>query len=408
MCKTTLRFILVAAMAVTLVSCAAQQPVAKAWKTAFTAQDLDAKVKSGDYEKKVDNFLVVLDASGSMAHQYKGKAKVDSAKDIVSRMNQTIPDIGLVAGLRVFGKPMAIGSAETRLIYGMNSYSEAGMEEALGNVWCPRGESPLQRAVNAASEDLSSTKGKSALIIVSDGDEKDMDYAAALTAVKTMKGRYGDRLCIYTILIGNDPKGKGLLEKIAQAGDCGFSVSADEIADSNAMADFVEKVFLARVEKVEKPTPPPPPPPKPVVPPKILDSDQDGVPDDLDRCPGTPLTAKVDKDGCWVLDHILFDFDKAELKAKYHAMLDEVVSVMRQNPSLKMGIHGHTCNLGDATYNKGLSVRRAKAVMAYFVRKGIAKERLMPAGYGPTKPVASNLTKAGRALNRRAELYPTF
>jgi OOP family OmpA-OmpF porin len=82
------------------------------------------------------------------------------------------------------------------------------------------------------------------------------------------------------------------------------------------------------------------------------------------------------------------------------------VSVLKQNPEIKVEIQGHTDHIGTAVYNQGLSENRAKAVRDYLVRQGIASYRLTAEGYGLTQPVASNDTEEGRAKNRRVELKP--
>ena len=87
-------------------------------------------------------------------------------------------------------------------------------------------------------------------------------------------------------------------------------------------------------------------------------------------------------------------------------MLDEAVSILKENPEVKVEIDGHTDNRGPATYNMNLSERRAKAIMKYFVDKGVEAERFTVKGFGLTKPAASNDTKEGRAKNRRVELTP--
>ncbi|MFH0844158.1 MAG: cell envelope biogenesis protein OmpA, partial [Pseudomonadota bacterium] len=292
--------------------CAAQQSMTKDWKTGFAAQDLNAKVQSGEYVKKVDNFLVILDASGSMADAYKGKNKLNLAKDTISRMNQTIPGLDLMAALRAFGRFECWPLEESKLLYGPTNYSKGGLEGALNGVAQGRGQSPLMLALNGASQDLKAAAGQIAVIIFSDGDEEDMNHAAAINAAKALKGQFGDRICIYTVLIGNDPKGKTLMGKITDAGLCGFSVDADRIASSGEMADFVEKVFLAKAP------PKPAAPAKPAAPVKAgpRDSDGDGVFDDVDRCPGTPMGARVDSKGCWILENVLFDFDKTVIKSQ--------------------------------------------------------------------------------------------
>ncbi len=137
-----------------------------------------------------------------------------------------------------------------------------------------------------------------------------------------------------------------------------------------------------------------------------LDTDGDGVPDYRDKCPGTPRGALVDEQGCWVIGDTLFDFDKYVIKPQYYRLLDQVVSVLKQNPSLKVEVQGHTDNFGSGAYNRKLSDRRARAVMNYLIKNGIDEERLSAVGYDFSRPRASNETEAGRALNRRVQFRP--
>jgi hypothetical protein len=136
-----------------------------------------------------------------------------------------------------------------------------------------------------------------------------------------------------------------------------------------------------------------------------LDTDGDGVLDTKDKCPGTPKGAKVDERGCWVIMDTLFDLDKYEIKPKYFHILNNVVSVLKRNPYMKIEIQGHTCNMGTAAYNKKLSDNRANSIMNYLIKKGIEGRRLSSKGYGLTRPKASNKTEADRILNRRVELH---
>jgi len=137
-----------------------------------------------------------------------------------------------------------------------------------------------------------------------------------------------------------------------------------------------------------------------------LDSDKDGVIDGSDQCPNTPEGATVDSRGCWILKNLNFDTNKADIKAEGARILDDVVSIMQANPSLKLEVQGHTDNKGSAAYNKKLSQKRADSVMDYLAKKGIGKDRLSAIGYGFDKPAASNDTEEGRTENRRVELTP--
>lgn len=135
------------------------------------------------------------------------------------------------------------------------------------------------------------------------------------------------------------------------------------------------------------------------------DKDADGVLDGLDQCDDTPALANVNFNGCWTLMGI-FAFGKAEISSDAYGQLENVITVLRQNPSLRIEVQGHTDNTGSAAANKRLSEKRAKSVMQYLIEQGIRSERVQFAGYGPSQPIASNSTATGRKQNRRVELKP--
>jgi len=207
------------------------------------------------------------------------------------------------------------------------------------------------------------------------------------------------------------------MKQVAAAGGCGFSVRADGFKDSGDTGDFVKNVFLAEIAKpvdsdgdgVIDDLDRCPDTPKGV---KVdvhgcpIDTDGDGVSDYLDKCPGTPKEAKVNAQGCWILGGILFDTNKLDIKPNFHPDLDAVVTILEKNPALNVEIRGHTDNVGRAAYNMKLSESRAKAVMNYLVEKGIDSKRLSAKGFGLTLPIVGNDTKEDRAKNRRVELQP--
>lgn len=391
------RAILFIVMGLLFTGCATQKKTAPK----FTAVDLNPTLQDGAYVQKVDNFVVILDKSGSMKDLYNGHKKLDYAKCTVSRMNQTIPNLNMTGSLRAFGRFSIFCKQFTQNLWGPASYIKSDLEAGLEKVGFSVGESPLNQALDAAGKDLASAQGNIALIIFTDADKETMNYEAVRKSAMGLKSRYGSRLCIYTVQIGDDPEGKKLLQQVAEEGKCGFYTKADQISSNQDMADFVQKVFL-------KKAPPKPEVVEEVVEKKvvILDSDGDGVPDNLDKCPNTPKGAKVNTFGCWVLEDVLFDFDKYNIKSQYHQFLDEAAAVFQKNPSLKVVVEGHTDNIGPAAYNMRLSLKRAHSVMNYLISKGIAKDRLSAKGYGFTRPISTNTTRSGRALNRRVELTP--
>ncbi|OJX34677.1 MAG: hypothetical protein BGO74_15385 [Burkholderiales bacterium 68-12] len=115
--------------------------------------------------------------------------------------------------------------------------------------------------------------------------------------------------------------------------------------------------------------------------------------------PAAPTSSKV----TYAAD-AFFDFDKAVLKPEGKAKLDDLASKV-QGINLEVIIAvGHTDSVGSDAYNQKLSVRRAEAVKAYLVSKGIEKNRVYTEGKGEKQPVADNKTKEGRAKNRRVEI----
>lgn len=103
------------------------------------------------------------------------------------------------------------------------------------------------------------------------------------------------------------------------------------------------------------------------------------------------------------LRNIFFDTGKSTLRAESNAELDRLVKLMKDVPTLKIEISGHTDNTGSATLNETLSQSRAEAVVAYLTTKGIAANRMTAKGYGASKPIASNATDDGKQQNRRTE-----
>jgi outer membrane protein OmpA-like peptidoglycan-associated protein len=102
---------------------------------------------------------------------------------------------------------------------------------------------------------------------------------------------------------------------------------------------------------------------------------------------------------------IYFDFNSATIKPDSEAVLKQISDILHKNPDWKLSVAGHTDNIGEASFNQGLSERRAAAVKEALVsRYGIAADRLTTRGYGASRPIEPNTTLEGRARNRRVEL----
>ncbi len=104
-----------------------------------------------------------------------------------------------------------------------------------------------------------------------------------------------------------------------------------------------------------------------------------------------------------VLNNIFFASGKAKLTKSSETELNNLLKLMNDIPTLKIEVSGHTDNVGSASSNKILSKKRAKAVVDFLIKNGVASDRMVYKGYGFEQPIASNKTKEGRQRNRRTE-----
>ncbi len=250
-------------------------------------ENLDEEFRMGRYVPKIDNFFIILDASTSMSVSYEDEgenSKFKVAKDFIKRMNSTMPEMNVSGSLLTFGRGIDLPARQTETVYGPTTYSRSGLEQSLDSLSFPaEGNSPAGRAIKAISRTIGSVKGDNAVIFISDGEHLEGDPQGR---VRILEDRYGDRTCFYTVWIGNNPEGKAFMEELAEQIECGFSISADETVTGEDMIDFVKQVFLTtdigreRVMDIGR------------------DSDGDGVPDSIDRCPDTLIGVEVDGFGC--------------------------------------------------------------------------------------------------------------
>lgn len=127
--------------------------------------------------------------------------------------------------------------------------------------------------------------------------------------------------------------------------------------------------------------------------------------DPIDDVPKKKEEIKVEVGKAIVLDGIVFKTGSAEINPESENILTIAYNTLEQNPEIGVEIHGHTDNVGKRTSNMKLSQRRADAVKAYLVGKGIDSSRISTKGFGPDKPIASNRTPEGKQKNRRIEFF---
>ncbi|HRN60929.1 MAG TPA: OmpA family protein [Luteimonas sp.] len=119
--------------------------------------------------------------------------------------------------------------------------------------------------------------------------------------------------------------------------------------------------------------------------------------------PSSELREQLDVDGR-VAIQVNFAVDKSDILPDSQPQIEQVLALLREDPSLRLSIDGHTDATGDAAHNQRLSEARAQSVVAALTTQGIDASRLQARGHGQSQPVADNDTDAGRAKNRRVEL----
>jgi len=428
----------------------------------FSAVDLNEKLASCRYVQKVNSFEVIFDASLS-TNEISKVAKLNQEKTLINLLNDTIPNMKLTAAERAFGEFSYFSGATSKVLFAPTDYTKSLLPQAQAPFTRGKGASPLDAALDGATADLQAQSGQLAVIVFSDG--LDMQKYDPVAAAQRMKKAYGDRVCIYTVVLGNKAdtfdlgdmnEGINLMKKVAEAGECGFMTTGASISTPDGMADFVEKVFLAKdsdcdgvADYLDKCPDTPKgcdagcktcPVDKDGCP---LDSDGDGVIDCMDKCPNTLQGVAVDRDGCPIAAEkrrearreaavapvapvapavvepkaeepvimtlsILFETGKSKIRPNYEKEIQKVADYMKAHPDVEAVIAGHTDNAGNKAANMKLSQDRANSVKSSLVKNfNIDASRLEAIGYGESKPIVSNATKAGKQKNRRVTVIFT-
>ncbi|GIU02646.1 OmpA family protein [Shewanella algidipiscicola] len=149
----------------------------------------------------------------------------------------------------------------------------------------------------------------------------------------------------------------------------------------------------------------------------LLDSDNDGVTDDMDKCPDTAANHKVDASGCTIykevteqhdLGVILFDNNSSVVKKESYEKIQKLADYLNQHSRSTVMISGHASDVGAPDYNMALSERRASAVADILVNQyGISRARVTSKGYGITQPVIPGRSAEANKANRRIEAHVT-
>jgi OOP family OmpA-OmpF porin len=325
---------------------------------------------SAEMVKKVDNFIVLFDQSGSMAQAnvMAGHQKLDQAVGTVARFDQAVPNLGYNSGVAAFA-PFKTISAPGPYMKGSVGSASAGFVPAFNHM------TTMSDGLANVDPVIGKLSGKTALIVFTDGEWN--EGGDPVPQAKALYDKYGSNLCIHVVSYADTPKGQQTVAAIRGLNGCSVAADGKSLESDMAVAQFAKDVLYDEVTPKPAPVvvvPPPPPAPEIIVVKEVITF------------------------------NLLFGFDKYAITDEMIPVLEQAKAILEEDSAVNFVVAGHTDSTGPEAYNQGLSERRANSVKDWLVSNGIAAGRLEAIGFGETDPKYDNATKEGRKLNRRVEL----
>lgn len=334
------------------------------WQTASEAQRLNVTpLVPGVSEQIVrDQLIIIVDVTGSIGRW----SRYHYEKQLVQAFTDAMPDGAYWSGIDSFAGVSSREWVDLQLAPFSRDRMVAGAAdiEPLGSL------TPLDRAIYNQRLEITGRRGRGALLIFSDG--KVRDPQDVLDACRNIKEAHGGDLCIFTVDVGCSERGEKLLQEMASVNGCGKYYDGASLNSENAMHALARDIFLGPREVPPPVIPAPAPAPEPVV---------------------------------WKLHIINFPNDVSVVSASYDAQLDEAAAILKNNPNMRLGLHGHTDSNSSNAYNQKLSERRVDAVKGSFVKRGVDASRIETSAHGEESPAVANNSPENMHANRRVELY---
>lgn len=305
--------------------------------------------------KRIESFNYLVDYSGSMMMNFKplGKPKIALAKEVVTKINAMVPDLGYNGGLYSFAP---YGSVTTQGPWKRDTLAK-GMASFKDNLEIFGRLTPMGNGIEAHNAVVSKMTPRAAVILVTDGESnRGIDPIAEVKAIYASN----PNVCFHIISFADTVEGKATLEAIAALNACTVMVNGIDLIKSEAAVDkFVGDVFCQELVAIV----------------------EDVV----------------------VLRGVNFAFDKYDLSPEAQGILNEAARIIKERPNMGVRLLGWTDSIGTDAYNMGLSQRRANSVKVYLEKQGIPGSRMKAEGMGKSFTY-NNATEEGRYMNRRTEI----
>jgi outer membrane protein OmpA-like peptidoglycan-associated protein len=310
--------------------------------------------------------IVLMDNSEAMRESIPGYSftRAELAQETAHRLQMTVDNTGVM--------PAAI-STEMRFL----------------------GERSVVDALTSAAADIGMASDTT-ILIFSRADR--IDRSTVATTEKIIADN--PALCVHVVSVGDE----SARHKLHSRGSCNLMERAEDISTPNTMAAFALKVFYG----------------------DSVDSDGDGITDDLDRCLATPSGVRINWDGCpfdeaalasllydrasstsigRAISTINFNTNESDINPEQRDLLVQILASLNRFPNRSIRIEGHADSDFASNHNRQLSAARAEAVRRALIEYGIAPERLSTQAMGVKHPISDNRSAVGRAENRRVEIY---
>lgn len=323
------------------------------------------------FRKTADNFIVMYDSSNSMGGRYAetDMTEVEAEKEILREKFSTLPELDWNAGIYTFTPNWSMEYFKPFL--SMRTYNKKEFLGVLEELPArPRGYTPLQGALVGLGNEMEGLTGKTVVFLFTDGQYTSQSGFRSPGYVASQIAEKHD-VCFKVISTSKDKKNYAAIKAIASVNECSEVVPFHELLGHPEW--LTDALF------------------------------------NLDKDDGMAAKSKPTKEVVgYTMDKVLFDFDKSDIKGEGAESLKDLSAFLKENPSTRVVLAGHTDNRGSKKYNDKLSQRRAESTRTYLVEKmGVSADRITLSWFGKSEPVVANDTRAGRAENRRVEAVVT-
>jgi OOP family OmpA-OmpF porin len=312
--------------------------------------------------KTVENFVVLFDASGSMAEPYKdqGVTKGELAKRLLKERNTLLPDLDWNAGLYQY--------TPWRTKYRLQTYDKVAFAEGIDSL--PQAlasqSTPLGGGIQRLHRILPGVAGRTAVIVFSDGEYTKSKYNPVDPVEEAQGVANKFDVCFLLISTATSEAGKKTLNEIAQVNQCSRVIPAEWFYTRPGFVTNALWTVRSDVKVISK---------------------------TYEKVTGIRI------------EDVLFDTDKTDIRPKFVSELETLGAFLNEYSAAYLVLSGYTDGTYTSEYNLELSRKRTESVAEYLKAKfNIGADRMVRQWYGKRNPVAGNDTEEGRRLNRRVEI----